>query len=98
MAKKSNWFVWMTEGGAALGDRLKIEAGYKGRDGLVRDALELLVSVRTGKGMPAFVDDVKRRRLEVLAEREKRNAEKSNAGQSDGAEAERGARGDTRRA
>lgn len=75
MAKKSPWFVWLTEAGAALGDRLKVEAGYKGRDGLVRDALELLVSVRTGKGMPAFIEDVKRRRLEILAEREKHNGQ-----------------------
>ncbi len=75
MTKKSSWFVWLTEAGAELGDQLKTEAGYKGRDGLVRDALDLLVSVRTGKGMPAFVEDVKRRRLEILAERERRNAE-----------------------
>lgn len=96
MAKNSPWFVWLTKAGAALGDRLKVEAGYKGRDGLVRDALELLVSVRTGKGMPAFIEDVKRRRLEILAEREKCNAEARQVGRSgEGAEIRRGADGDT---
>lgn len=69
MTKKLQWFVWLTKSGAALGDRLKAEAGYKGRDELVHDALSLLVSIRSGNGVPYVVEKAKERRQKRLAER-----------------------------
>ena len=72
-SKKETWFVRLPHSSASLADRIKSECGYGGRDDLLRHMLELLVAVKTGQGLPLFVDDIKRRRQELLAQRELNN-------------------------
>ncbi len=69
-SKKSAYFVRLPHSSAALADRIKSECGYGGRDDLLKHMLELLVAIKTGQGLPPFVDDIKRRRQELLAQRE----------------------------
>lgn len=94
MAKTETFHLKIPQATALLADRIKVECGYSGRDDLLKDVLETLYAIKTGAGLPAFIDDVKRRRQEILAEREKRNAEARAAGRSEGsADAGRGAGG-----
>ncbi len=68
--KKDTWFVRLPHASAALADRIKSECGYSGRDDLLKHMLELLVAIKTGQGLPQFVEEIKRRRQELLAQRE----------------------------
>lgn len=96
MIKNETYFLRVPLATALLAERIKNECGYAGRDDLLKHVLETLVAIKTGAGLPAFIEDVKRRRLEILAEREKRNAEARQVGRSgEGAEIRRGADGDT---
>lgn len=69
-SKNETWFVRLPRSKAEMADRIKSECGYGGRDDLLKHMLELLVAIKTGQGLPPFVDDIKRRRQELLAQRE----------------------------
>lgn len=72
-SKKDTWFVRLPRSSVVLADKIKTECGYGGRDDLLKHMLELLVAIKTGQGLPPFVDDMKRRRQEQLAQRENAN-------------------------
>jgi hypothetical protein len=86
MAKDQSWPVRVPQQTAQLLDRIKRECGHSGRDDVIFDALSTLVSIKTGKGLPPFIEDLKLRRQEFLAKQEsirreqKRDGERNEGG------------------